>query len=496
MSFLFYFQLWSLLLQPLVYSQVLSGVQIGAPGNFSTTCNATFYQKVSCNLKLYEIAIGQRIPTSRDLPDICTATCLNELEILRQKQLSDCCTSDLVVTGDATYPATYASDILLFTYNYICLNNPWNSNATGATSTELCSDCNLLIQQAQLDSPLGYDDDLASSYSSLTSSCGVTKYPTSSQSSYSLNRTTTQTTGRKATATAAVNACKTTYTIKPGDTCRTFSVTQLRSWNPNINTQCSNLNQLEGYQICISFPGPPSVNVTGSASVTAPVMTIPTNLALNTSRHCGKYYKVVDGDSCASISVALGISLNDLYFLNPMINSTCGNLLLGTYYCVEAVGNIATYSGYKPSGRRTMSGPCFEMNAPSSCYGLGYMSTAIPFTWPAVGTQPPAATRFPNVTATKDLPLAPGTPDSCRRYTQHFNTSSKRNINECGWVAWIHTRCQPRFGKCATGSVIKTSTKSVSSVSPTVTYSPDGSCGGGKIPPHTSGSGYEITLFM
>jgi hypothetical protein len=42
----------------------------------------------------------------------------------------------------------------------------------------------------------------------------------------------------------------------------------------------------------------------------------------------------------------MGISLSNFYFLNPMINSTCGNLWLNTYYCVEAVGNIATYPGY------------------------------------------------------------------------------------------------------------------------------------------------------
>lgn len=60
----------------------------------------------------------------------------------------------------------------------------------------------------------------------------------------------------------------------------------------------------------------------------------------------GEYYLVLDGDDCASISIAKGISLTDFYFLNPMVNSTCGNLWTDTYYCVEAVGNIATYLGY------------------------------------------------------------------------------------------------------------------------------------------------------
>lgn len=59
-----------------------------------------------------------------------------------------------------------------------------------------------------------------------------------------------------------------------------------------------------------------------------------------------KYYTVFSGDSCASISLANGISLSNFYFLNPTINSTCGNLWTNYAYCVEAVGNIETYSGY------------------------------------------------------------------------------------------------------------------------------------------------------
>lgn len=49
------------------------------------------------------------------------------------------------------------------------------------------------------------------------------------------------------------------YTVVTDDTCYgivqayngTFSMTQLISWNPNINRDCSNLNQIEGYQICV-----------------------------------------------------------------------------------------------------------------------------------------------------------------------------------------------------------------------------------------------------
>jgi hypothetical protein len=35
-----------------------------------------------------------------------------------------------------------------------------------------------------------------------------------------------------------------------------------------------------------------------------------------------------------------------LYFLNPEIDAQCSNLLLGVAYCVKAVGDVNTYSGY------------------------------------------------------------------------------------------------------------------------------------------------------
>ncbi|PTB45697.1 carbohydrate-binding module family 50 protein [Trichoderma asperellum CBS 433.97] len=528
--------LWSLLLQSLVHSQILSNlIQVEAPGNFSASCSATFNQSIACSLALSRVASGTFIPTSNDLPRICTDACLSELKSLRVQQFSVCNSSDVAVIKGLAYPATYNTDLLLFTYNYACMKDltsneycfpdvwEWNSDTTVMTSTELCSDCNLLIQQAQLESPFGYDDDAASDYSSLTSS------------------TTKLASTRVTTTTPAAPSCKSTDTIKKNDTCRsisesqkvatfylmqannlpgycsqfppagsdlcipqscdlytvaendscygiaqahngTFSATQLISWNPNINRQCSNLNQIAGYQIYVSFPGPPSLVATGSESITTPAAAIPTNLSLNTTTHYG--------DSCASISMATGISIKDFYFLNPMVNSTCGNLWLDTYYCVEAVGNIATYSDYN--------------------------QTAHPFTWPAVGqARTKTSAPSPQVTLMGDLPLAPGTLD-CGSYTQYYN-SSRLNGNQCGMVAWVFTlnvtdfvawnpslsynatdpsACVllPGYRYCIGGplpaskgtsstphtkiSRFTTQTISVPSTSPTITYSPNGSCGG------------------
>ncbi|KAL6795433.1 hypothetical protein J3E68DRAFT_450391 [Trichoderma sp. SZMC 28012] len=166
--------------------------------------SATFYEKVGCDFSLYMIAKGISFTWPSLLSDMCTETCLSDLKALNKKQLSVCDSSDFLGTEDYKLPPTYITDLLLYTYHYSCVRDPatktfcspyffeWN-NKEDATSAELCSDCNLLVQQAHLDSPIGYDDELASAHSSLTSSCGVAKYPITSQPPYTLNGATTAT---------------------------------------------------------------------------------------------------------------------------------------------------------------------------------------------------------------------------------------------------------------------------------------------------------------
>ena len=143
------------------------------------------------------------------------------------------------------------------------------------------------------------------------------------------------------------------YTVQPNDTCygitqtsgNAFTVSQIISWNINLNRDCSNLDQLVGSQLCISFPGELALSNTSLPSTTA--ISQPPNLANGTNTNCARYYNVSIGDYCSSVTVQEGISLQDFYFLNPEINSTtCGNLLLGESYCVQAVGDISTYPGY------------------------------------------------------------------------------------------------------------------------------------------------------
>ena len=94
--------------------------------------------------------------------------------------------------------------------------------------------------------------------------------------------------------------------------------------------------------ICVGIPGTP---YTAPTSVTVPPIIpttaapIPTNIAVDTTEHCGRYYETAEGDYCNLLVLRFGITLEDFVFLNPAINENCTNLFLGESYCVQAVGD-------------------------------------------------------------------------------------------------------------------------------------------------------------
>lgn len=142
--------------------------------------------------------------------------------------------------------------------------------------------------------------------------------------------------------------------------------------------------------------------VTASSSLAVSTKTTPaprpTNAPGSSSSRCGKWYVIQEGDSCEKVSIYEQITLDDFLFLNPGINSTCGNLLLGIAYCVEAVGAISTYSGYPTT---------------SQIYTLPSM------TYTTTTSTLPSATP-PRRTSWTPLPTAPGTVENCEDYIEYF----------------------------------------------------------------------------
>ncbi|KAJ6092110.1 hypothetical protein N7467_004079 [Penicillium canescens] len=111
-------------------------------------------------------------------------------------------------------------------------------------------------------------------------------------------------------ATGSPN-CK-TYTVQDGDTCASIGKSsgatwaQQLSWNSDINSECSNLGDLSGKNICISNPsGDYAIPVTSST--------------------------VLSG-ATSSQSIVTTTAL----FLNPELNQDCTNLQKDAYYCVTS----------------------------------------------------------------------------------------------------------------------------------------------------------------
>ncbi|ATY65640.1 Peptidoglycan-binding Lysin subgroup [Cordyceps militaris] len=465
---------------------------IDAPDTVSSGCKTTFGTSVKCDATLSSIAFDGFEPTSDVLTSVCKDDCLTSLKSLQSSQ-KDACQTDVTTLNGIRYPATYMTDSLLFAYSYICLKD--NSNqfcapqvdqwaAANGSASDGCKDCVLRTFQAELNSPLGYDADLSSYYSSLTSSCGVTSYPVTSPAPYTLPANSTATSSGSPTPSSA--ACASHYTVKAGDDCDSvstalsvstsmlqyqnsiaadcsnfpkpgtdlcvpatcklytlqandtcfgisqahngsFSATQVISWNPRVNRDCSNLEVLVGTHLCISAPGDTSPpDPTTIPTTTATPTTVPTDVVDGTNHYCGKFYKVSPGDTCGSVTVMMSISLKDFYFLNPEVNNpNCTNLLLGYSYCVKPVGDIGAYPGYGG-----IVNPCInQIPLPASCVETGSVSTVSRWEFP---------TAAPNITDPDTLPLAAGTKEGCATYVTYLDGARNgSSVNACYSVASV-----------------------------------------------------------
>lgn len=168
------------------------------------------------------------------------------------------------------------------------------------------------------------------------------------------------------------------YTLQANETCynisqahnASFTVTQLISWNPDINRDCSNLEAIVGTHLCVRYAQPyitmcyaDAHNLKRSrgyrvrrnhdrynhrrthvsrSSVLAyislyllsgPSRPAPSNVVNGTNLRCAKYYEVVPRDTCSSVTVMMAISLSDFYFLVLYTSSYRLSLLFKLVTC-------------------------------------------------------------------------------------------------------------------------------------------------------------------
>ncbi|RMZ82760.1 hypothetical protein DV738_g1688, partial [Chaetothyriales sp. CBS 135597] len=228
------------------------------------------------------------------------------------------------------------------------------------------------------------------------------------------------------------NKC-TTVTVGVNETCsaiaRAANITesQFHAWNPVINYACTNLDTMNGTEVCVDAPGRKFVPPTDTSGL--PLITpttaapMPTDAAEGSGdRPCGRWYTVQMGDYCNLLTVKFGITLDEFLFLNTGVNKNCTNLFAEESYCVQAVGDINTYSGRPGYMSITLD--------PSATF------TGVPF------TALPDATASPYSRLYTPMPLATGTRDDCVHYFDgtdyQLNLTGTAFLSPCGLAMAVY----------------------------------------------------------
>ncbi|PKX91129.1 LysM peptidoglycan-binding domain-containing protein [Aspergillus novofumigatus IBT 16806] len=157
------------------------------------------------------------------------------------------------------------------------------------------------------------------------------------------NTTTTSTyvTPPTATPTGTTQYCYLWHVVVNGDQCSTLeavygiSFSQLQTWNPQVNADCTNLLLGEAY--CVKGDsGPSHTSVSSTPTPTSVPPPGPTQSGIPAT--CNKWVMQKDGIYCYDMAVSAGITLDQLYQWNPALNGDCSGLWAGYAYCIGVSG--------------------------------------------------------------------------------------------------------------------------------------------------------------
>ena len=115
-----------------------------------------------------------------------------------------------------------------------------------------------------------------------------------------------------------------------------ITLAQLYALNPALKGDCSGLWAVYGY--CV---GPVLTAATTTTSSAAPTSTCaggmapPEQTQAGISCKCDKWVEQSSRVCCADMATAAGITLAQLYSLNPALNGYCSGLWAGYAYCVR-----------------------------------------------------------------------------------------------------------------------------------------------------------------
>lgn len=146
------------------------------------------------------------------------------------------------------------------------------------------------------------------------------------------------------TAPGAVASCTAWYSSTPDDTCATilamfgrFSQADFVSWNPSLNSACSNLQPSLYY--CVAVPGTPSTRTaayTSTTTATSSAAALPTG--------CTSTWYVGVDESCADIAGANDLSLAEFVALNPQLDASVSRCFVDSGSTVCVGGNSGSSS--------------------------------------------------------------------------------------------------------------------------------------------------------
>lgn len=139
------------------------------------------------------------------------------------------------------------------------------------------------------------------------------------------------------------------YVVEDDDQClgitRKFGIRlpEFLSWNPDINSMCTNLMVHKQKTVCVSQPGGDYIipdSVVDAAAPSPQKSVVPRGIiAERTNSKCALYHEYRKGETCSGLMMRYGIRFPDFRFLNPSVDSVCGNMVESHHYCMKPVGS-------------------------------------------------------------------------------------------------------------------------------------------------------------
>jgi hypothetical protein len=109
-----------------------------------------------------------------------------------------------------------------------------------------------------------------------------------------------------------------------------------------------------GKSYCIEGPAPPVKSTTGATSTPKPITTTtatttagngiatPTPIQEGMVGNCNKFFFVDMGLTCAAVLSKNGLTIAQLFAMNPSVNSDCTGMWANVYVCVGATSGTGT----------------------------------------------------------------------------------------------------------------------------------------------------------